>query len=242
MNYIQKVIEHIQTQAPLLDIQQHQLGSIFNVSESKLQKDFRAQTGTTIRQKIIQHKLHYALKIKGEQPGITLSTLLEKITWTHSPRAFNRAYKKQYHNSLFHNTGKTSNASHWIDNDHYVTFMRNSELLDLLLFRFVLATEKYVVTHHAIGHKTYTIQANNPLLQSSFLPLDKVLVFDLWLDIEKPNKMQVEMYLKRYNQEKTLYKINNLAPYIFMIDNISAYYQDHPKLNVINAIQNWQCS
>jgi hypothetical protein len=221
MEYIEKLIKYIDSNTKEIKMPDHNLHEEFNVSNSKLQKDFKAFQNITLRQYLINKKIEAAKSSKNPK----LQTMVE-INYDFTERTLRNQLKKYNKNQKL---------------NQFENFFRNRELLEEILVRLVLFLEladiekkstNTIVINHKV--KDTIFQFNNAF---GFESLHHYIINYSYFNDSLIFSMLI--YNEDYNETGTYSKPNTIKPYFNLIFNLNNKLEELLKFSITDAICDW---
>lgn len=233
MEYLKKLKHYINDNLERIPIPRHQLHKKFNISESKLEKDFRKHEGITLRNYLIRLKVNLALKLKQENPLIKNIDMMADINYNYVEKSF-RNHLKQF--------GKES-----FDNNNLFDFFLHSKNREVFLEIFVRLILFNEFAEVEIDNNSAIIKHNvkDSIFQFTqfILPIESTHTYFINLDVDtmELNYMIIIQRLINLDEEdkNTAYVPNHISPYFNLLYNIEKKVESYIDYKFTDCIKDW---
>ncbi len=233
MEYLTKLKEYIDSNLNTISIPDHQLHKKFNISESKLEKDFKKFEGLTLRIYLIQLKINLALRLKQEQPSIKNIDIMAIVNYNYTEKSF-RNHLKLY----------SGESYEYYDSSDFFLLYKNTEVFLEILVRLILSNE-FAEVKMDNGKLTIKHDVKNSIFQFDqfIIPIESTHTYFISLDINTM-KLNYSMFIQRLinlneEDEEIAQVPNHISPYFNMLYNVDKIFEPHTNYRLTDCIKDW---
>jgi len=243
MKYIQELIDYVNENIYEIEVPGHKLFNSFNISESKIKKDFRATQGETLLNYLIRKKVELAAKLKSENSDLTLQDLLTKINYNYTERSFRNHIKK----FLPGTNGCSMFDGEPIDEKELKSglsifgpyYYQNQNVLEEILIRLILLIDEPEIEKDTPDCFIIKHNVKDTIFQFNYLfSLEELHMHEVFLDISDLTLDYFLIIQQEINKNEASI-LNNLTPYFSLIYNLNNRLEDQLGFSLLKAIENW---
>ncbi len=228
MEYIKKIINWIDSHILEISLPEHELHKVFNLSKSKLEKDFKRCMNEKILRYILAKKIKAMINLKQENPNMTNIDLMVKANYNYSERTL-RNHFKQY---------KLKNNNSFIDDFDY-NFFHNVSIFTEILVRFILFNK---ISKSKIEGYSVLITQNvkDTIFQfGSLFPIEDKHFYRAFLNIDDLSLSFMHLEIQKRGDEKYLYSPKKLSQYFSYLYTINEKLKKYINYSLLKTIKNW---
>jgi len=233
MKYLIELKEFIENNIQTIPVPGYQLHQKFNISESKLEKDFKKHESITLRKYLIKLKINLAFKIKRENPAIKNIELMTDISYNYTEKSFRNHLKYCEEESIEYD-----------DFSDFFLLNKNTQVFLEILIRFILINElaKVEIDNWRLIIKQ-NVKGSIFQLAQFIIPIEAkhIYLIDLQVDEMKLNYMMLAHRLIDVDEEgeDLVYTPNHIAPYFKMLYNIEKKVESQINYSLIDCVKDW---
>lgn len=210
-------------------------------SKSSLDKKFKAKTGHTMIQYIKILKLNKARDLLLSNPRLFVKELIYLVNYHTEEKAFSRDFKKQHGfppKSYVHY--QRSNYTEYEPDTFDFFLINNKRKLDEILFRLcLLCFPKFKKEKHGLLNHEYGFDVSNTAIQFDWGKSVNSLIFSVYYDPYSQKLNPFMMAKTMFCEENEVISFNQETPYLSCFNNIAKNIKEHPHLNPVLSIKNW---
>lgn len=228
MEHIKKNINWIDSHILEISLPEHELHKVFNLSKSKLEKDFKRCMNEKILRYILAKKIKAMINLKQENPNMTNIDLMVKANYNYSERTL-RNHFKQY---------KLKNNNSFIDDFDY-NFFHNVSIFTEILVRFILFNK---ISKSKIEGYSVLITQNvkDTIFQfGSLFPIEDKHFYRAFLNIDDLSLSFMHLEIQKRGDEKYLYSPKKLSQYFSYLYTINEKLKKYINYSLLKTIKNW---
>lgn len=228
MEHIKKIINWIDSHILEISLPEHELHKVFNLSKSKLEKDFKRCMNEKILRYILAKKIKAMINLKQENPNMTNIDLMVKANYNYSERTL-RNHFKQY---------KLKNNNSFIDDFDY-NFFHNVSIFTEILVRFILFNK---ISKSKIEGYSVLITQNvkDTIFQfGSLFPIEDKHFYRAFLNIDDLSLSFMHLEIQKRGDEKYLYSPKKLSQYFSYLYTINEKLKKYINYSLLKTIKNW---
>lgn len=230
MNYIEDVKNYIEENLITIDSKNYKnaLTSFCNTSFSKLDKDFKANEGVSVRKYFFNEKLKLYRKIARDEPFLARQEIQAKINHNFTDRAFRNQLKKNTEFEEF-------------TDPFPMYFFRNKKVFEEILVRFILLNKWAKIKKWHNKGVTIDINVENTILQfnNSIIPLESDHTYFIDIDLDSYELGYSMIITNEFDKEQCQVP-NSLNPYFSVLLNIDNHINEQVKYTLKDAIHNFK--
>ncbi|NDV67211.1 hypothetical protein [Bacteroides sp. 224] len=228
MEHIKKIVDFIDRNYTKVELCNQDIYSQCPFSKAKIDKDFKAYTGTTIRKYLADKQSAYLYKLLRSGKYKNISELERDIPdYKYTLRTLRnqlKAHEQEDDNIAFRK---------------YVFFLRNQSIFAEILIRFILYNElakpKMQTTNCIIEHnvKDTIFQFNN------IIPFEKSHIYRIFIDVADLSFEFMHIGYVNEFEDSYIYAPNSIDAYFSYIYTLQKKLEKHINLSFTDTIRNW---
>lgn len=233
MEYLEKLKQYVNDNLTEIPVPGFQLHKKFNVSESKLEKDFKKLEGVTPRIYLVKLKIKRAIKLKQNNPSARNIELMADINYNYGERAFRNNLKK-YGKEIFEDGGISE----------FMMLSKNEEVFLEIFTRLILVNE-FAEAEMDNGNLVIKHDVKNSIFQFAqhIIPLESTHTYFIYLDMDTM-KLSYRIFIQRLinleeEDEEIAYIPNHITPYFNMLYNVDRVFENHVNYKLTDCIKEW---
>ncbi len=231
MKYLEKLKRYVNDNLREIPIPGHQLYRKFNVSQSKLEKDFKKQEGITLRNYLIKLKIELARRLKQEDHSIKNIKLMADINYNYTEKSF-RNHLKFYGEEIFEDE----------EVSEFLLTEQNKEVFLEIFIRFILLNKLAEVEMES-GTLIINHNVENSIFQFHpvILPTEAEHIYRIFFNVETMGLSYFIFMKKQFDlDENSVYVPKQITPYFNMLYNIEkACEEQHINCKLTDCIKDW---
>ena len=230
MEYIEEIIYYIDENIMNIEVPEYEESLQYNVSHSKLTKDFKKATGYTLREYLIVRKVKLLKKMMQRDEEVSISDLIVKANYNYTERSFRNHLKKYISNNV-----EPDDYRFHFDNYLYNRSIFSEVLIRLILFLGVAKPE--------INGTNCIIKQNveDTIFQfNNLLSIETMHLYKIFLDLSDLSLSFEHVGIMRKFDDVHSYLPNAINIYYNHLHTLNEKIKDNLGLSLIESIYDWE--